>query len=173
MWIIITAVYSLCPPALCQSLRWGLYRMPVAEVGLYRLCATRCRWIITGVNFLIAVDCVLLRPREVSVQMGLASVAIIFSLAGIRASQPGIPSMGCVIDMAGYFWNVLMVRVDDEGPHAEDARVGGEGPGGGEDRGSGAIPYIFFRTGGGWVGLRLRGGGSFFLVYEESCEQVR
>ena len=51
------------------------------------------RWIITGVNFLIALDVVFFRPRDVTVQMGLASVAIIFSLAGIRASQPGIPTM--------------------------------------------------------------------------------
>ena len=51
------------------------------------------RWIITGVNFLISLDVVFFRPREVTVQMGLASVAIIFSLAGIRSAQPGIPAM--------------------------------------------------------------------------------
>ena len=35
--------------------------------------------------------------------------ALIFALPSLRNSQPGIPSIGCTADVAGFFWNMLII----------------------------------------------------------------
>jgi hypothetical protein len=35
--------------------------------------------------------------------------ALLFSLPAIRQTQPGIPSIGCNIDVVGFLWNMFLV----------------------------------------------------------------
>jgi len=65
-------------------------------------------WLTTLIQFILAIDVAWLRPREVPIAQYAAAIALVFSLPGIRSSEPGIPPVGIVADVAGFFWNEIL-----------------------------------------------------------------
>lgn len=67
-------------------------------------------WILSLCQFFIAAQSVL-RNREMIPQIIALPATLLFALPSLRAIQPGIPPIGIVLDMAGFFWNMAMVAI--------------------------------------------------------------
>jgi len=66
-------------------------------------------WLLSSFELAMAVDHVVVRPRQVlSPTIGFG-VSMMFALPAVRSTQPGIPGMGCLVDVAGFFWNMAMI----------------------------------------------------------------
>ena len=65
-------------------------------------------WVITVVQSTNAIDFVYLRPRDIPPTMHVAAIALVFTLPGIRNSQPGIGPIGIVTDIGSFFWVELI-----------------------------------------------------------------
>jgi hypothetical protein len=77
-------------------------------------------------QFLVALDHVLLRPREPAPPTVGLSVALLFALPAVRNTQPEVPPIGAAVDVLGFFWNMSLTALVGGGGMAGGAgRVGG------------------------------------------------
>ena len=51
------------------------------------------------------------RRRKVEPPTIAVAGALLFALPGLRNAQPGIPTLGCAADTAGFFWNMLLIAL--------------------------------------------------------------
>lgn len=60
-------------------------------------------WLLSLAMINLTIDTVLYR-RDTPAAIILAGFTIVFSLPTLRKSQPGIPDVGSILDLAGFFW---------------------------------------------------------------------
>ncbi|KAI8926394.1 hypothetical protein BC831DRAFT_425789 [Entophlyctis helioformis] len=65
-------------------------------------------WIISLIMFAVSVT-LWLRGRKVDPPTIVVCGALLYALPSFRNSQPGVPNIGAAIDVAGFFWNMILV----------------------------------------------------------------
>jgi len=66
-------------------------------------------WCVSGFIFGLALDHVFFRPREPAGPTVGFFISTIFSFPAIRNTQPGVPPIGAMVDMFGFFWNMILL----------------------------------------------------------------
>ncbi|KAI8902589.1 hypothetical protein BC833DRAFT_572586 [Globomyces pollinis-pini] len=69
-----------------------------------------CMWILSFTVFILSVT-LWFRDRKVEPPTIAITTSLLFALPAVRNTQPGIPSIGCTVDLAGFFWNMFLVMV--------------------------------------------------------------
>ncbi|KAJ3271509.1 hypothetical protein HDV01_006560 [Terramyces sp. JEL0728] len=67
-------------------------------------------WILSLTIFTLATT-LWFRERKVEPPTIAVTASLLFALPAIRNTQPGIPSIGATIDLAGFMWNMFLVLV--------------------------------------------------------------
>ncbi|RUS18822.1 hypothetical protein BC938DRAFT_475889 [Jimgerdemannia flammicorona] len=49
--------------------------------------------------------------REIQPPIMAATAALLFAIVNVRNAQPGVPPIGSLADICGYFWNVALIAV--------------------------------------------------------------
>jgi hypothetical protein len=77
-------------------------------VQFFSLFIFACMWILGFVVFTLATT-LWFRDRKVEpATIGVAG-SLLFALPAIRNTQPGVPPIGCTIDLVGFFWAMFLV----------------------------------------------------------------
>ncbi|KAI8902606.1 hypothetical protein BC833DRAFT_572656 [Globomyces pollinis-pini] len=69
-----------------------------------------CMWILSFTIFILSVT-LWFRDRKVEPPTIAITTSLLFALPAVRNTQPGIPNIGCTVDLAGFFWNMFLVMV--------------------------------------------------------------
>ncbi|KAI9292669.1 hypothetical protein K502DRAFT_367395 [Neoconidiobolus thromboides FSU 785] len=67
-------------------------------------------WCLAIAMINIAVDAVF-NNREIPPPILGTSVSMLFALPALRNSQPGVPAMGCISDILGFFWCLVLISM--------------------------------------------------------------
>lgn len=67
-----------------------------------------CMWLLSCSVFTLACTVWFSDGKIEPPTIGL-SAALLFAMPAIRNTQPGVPSIGCTIDTAGFLWNMFLV----------------------------------------------------------------
>ncbi|KAJ9088699.1 hypothetical protein DSO57_1020609 [Entomophthora muscae] len=67
-------------------------------------------WVLAIAMANLAWDGVIYR-REIPPPLLSIGIAMLFALPTLRNSQPGVPAMGCLIDMLGFFWSIVLISI--------------------------------------------------------------
>ncbi|KAI9292670.1 hypothetical protein K502DRAFT_325692 [Neoconidiobolus thromboides FSU 785] len=67
-------------------------------------------WCLAIAMINIAIDAVF-NNREIPPPILGTSVAMLFALPALRNSQPGVPAMGCISDILGFFWSLVLISI--------------------------------------------------------------
>ena len=67
-------------------------------------------WILSFTIFALATT-LWLRDRTVEPPTIGFCAGFLFALPAIRNAQPGAPPIGCTVDVAGFFWNIVLVML--------------------------------------------------------------
>ncbi|KAI9007083.1 hypothetical protein BC832DRAFT_427668 [Gaertneriomyces semiglobifer] len=74
---------------------------------IYSIMITTMLWILS--IFVIGVSLVILLQRRVAEPPVIAfTAAILFAIPNVRNAQPGVPGIGCNLDVYAYLWNVSL-----------------------------------------------------------------
>ena len=66
-------------------------------------------WLITACALMALACVVYFGVVEAKVIAILAT--LLFAMPAIRNAQPGVPTIGCISDTAGFFWNMIVVSL--------------------------------------------------------------
>ncbi|KAJ9081400.1 hypothetical protein DSO57_1015108 [Entomophthora muscae] len=67
-------------------------------------------WVLAIAMVNLAWDAVFFQ-REVPPPLLSIGVTMLFALPTLRNSQPGVPAMGCFLDMLGFFWSIVFISI--------------------------------------------------------------
>ncbi|KAJ3412160.1 hypothetical protein HDV05_001135 [Chytridiales sp. JEL 0842] len=67
-------------------------------------------WILAGLAFVVALS-IWTRGRKVEPPTIAYSAALLFAMAAVRNTQPGVPPIGCTSDVVSFFWAMMLVAV--------------------------------------------------------------
>ncbi|PNH04475.1 hypothetical protein TSOC_009350 [Tetrabaena socialis] len=68
-------------------------------------------WVLSIFCVVHAADLVYWRRRPFTLEVPAFSATLLFALPAVRQVQPGVPDVGAVIDMIGFFWNMVMLAI--------------------------------------------------------------
>ncbi|PNH00716.1 hypothetical protein TSOC_013448 [Tetrabaena socialis] len=68
-------------------------------------------WTLSIFCVVQAADIVFWRRRPISLEVPAFSATLLFALPAVRQVQPGVPDVGAVIDVVGFFWNMVMQAI--------------------------------------------------------------
>ncbi|KAI8339675.1 hypothetical protein BC941DRAFT_349528, partial [Chlamydoabsidia padenii] len=54
---------------------------------------------------------VLFHRRSVDVHACMLGITMLFALPALRSAQPGIPDVGCISDVLGFYWNMAIIAL--------------------------------------------------------------
>lgn len=66
-------------------------------------------WLLAAFMLVAAIDFTIVRPRADRDEVTATAVALLFALRGLRAGVPDV--VGSLIDVYGFYWNMVMVGV--------------------------------------------------------------
>jgi Domain of unknown function (DUF4436) len=69
-----------------------------------------CMWLLSMTAFILAFT-LWFRHRKVEPPTIGFVASLLFALPAIRNTQPGVPGIGCTIDVSGFLWNMFLVLV--------------------------------------------------------------
>ncbi|KAJ3088611.1 Rsp5p-dependent ubiquitination, sorting of cargo proteins at the multivesicular body, partial [Quaeritorhiza haematococci] len=78
----------------------------------YSIVVIIIMWLLSLSLFTLAVG-VWVRKRKVEPPTIAFSVAMLFAIPNVRNAQPGIGEIGALGDVAGYFWNMMLIVASD------------------------------------------------------------
>ncbi|CAO3646124.1 unnamed protein product [Cunninghamella echinulata] len=55
---------------------------------------------------------VLMHKRPVHAHACMLGITMLFALPALRSSQPGIPNVGCISDILGFYWNMAIIALE-------------------------------------------------------------
>jgi len=113
----VNSAGDIFPPGIYNGLPLGP-RSYVIEVTLTRppttlmICTfvALLMWALAIALANVAWDCIIYR-REILPPILSIGVSMLFALPALRNSQPGVPAMGCLLDMAGFFWALVLIAI--------------------------------------------------------------
>lgn len=90
--------------------RDGMYRIDIKRPTtsmLFCIFLILLMWFMSISILNLSYD-ILVQKREIEPVLLTLGPAMLFALPGIRDSQPGIPLIGCLSDVLGFFWNIFI-----------------------------------------------------------------
>lgn len=89
----------------------------IVELYLQRSCATKffsifiviLMWCLSLAMMIIAIQHVFLSKAEVTFETPALAIGMLFALPFVRDVQPGVPAIGCSVDVLGFFWNMMLI----------------------------------------------------------------
>jgi hypothetical protein len=105
----VEAVPGMTGQITVVSLHYTIQR--TAMVRFFSMFVVLLMWLLSTFVVVMAIDHVIVRPRQVLPPTIGFTVSMLFALPAVRNTQPGIPNMGCLVDVAGFFWNMAMISV--------------------------------------------------------------
>ncbi|KAI8471611.1 MAG: hypothetical protein J3K34DRAFT_520427 [Monoraphidium minutum] len=67
-------------------------------------------WLLSSCSLVIALDA-WASPRHTDVMDMTVTIGLLFALPSVRLMQPGIPPVGCYVDVIGFVWNISMTAL--------------------------------------------------------------
>lgn len=71
-------------------------------------------WLLSTFVLVVAIDYNIVRPHrddKPSERVAAMCISMLFALPGMRQLQPGIPPVGCLVDVCGWYPNMVMISV--------------------------------------------------------------
>jgi hypothetical protein len=79
-----------------------------ATTKFFSLFIAACMWLLSISAFILASSVWFAGGKIEPPTIGLTA-ALLFALPAIRNTQPGVPSIGITIDVAGFLWNMFLI----------------------------------------------------------------
>jgi hypothetical protein len=93
-----------------QFVRINVVSVRSFTVQFFSLFIVACMWLLSFTIFTLATT-LWFRDRAVEPPTIGLCASLLFALPAIRSTQPGVPPIGCTVDLAGFFWNMFLVMV--------------------------------------------------------------